>query len=351
MWNIVDSVKAAGTNGKAGNAEERRQAMDIVQAVKDVAKDKSARKVILVFAVCALAITGYFLSKGMVGGNGGITVIAAGGNAGVAPGQAGGDPGGGLREAGGAADSQSDGRDGSPAGEGGEGGEDSAAGGAGGMDNGGGNGAGAASDAGGTLGAAPGGSRYVSGYGDAGAEAGDGDAEMIYVYVTGAVRNPGVYVLERYCMIVDAVDAAGGFADDADEENVNMVYKLENNAMLNIRRAGADGEGEAGAEGGSAESKPHGGGASISEGYDGVLVSVESRAGESGAAGAQQKLVNINTADAELLTTLPGIGKSTAEKIVEYRESHNAFASIEDLMNINGIKEAKFSAIKDLITV
>ncbi|MDR1062225.1 MAG: helix-hairpin-helix domain-containing protein, partial [Clostridiales bacterium] len=66
---------------------------------------------------------------------------------------------------------------------------------------------------------------------------------------------------------------------------------------------------------------------------------------------AAARLVNINTADEAELATLPGIGKATAGKIVEHREARGGFSTIEELMDISGIKEAKFNAIKELITV
>ena len=62
-------------------------------------------------------------------------------------------------------------------------------------------------------------------------------------------------------------------------------------------------------------------------------------------------LININTADAEVLKTLPGIGDSKANAIISYRQEHGFFTSIEDIMKINGIKEGVFNNIKDYITV
>lgn len=65
----------------------------------------------------------------------------------------------------------------------------------------------------------------------------------------------------------------------------------------------------------------------------------------------ENDIININTADVEKLSTLTGIGKSTAEKIIKYREENGYFNSIEDIMNVSGIGENKFNSIKDNITI
>ena len=191
----------------------------------------------------------------------------------------------------------------------------------------------------------------------------DEESGRIYIYVTGAVKNPGVYEMERSSMIVDAVDMAGGFTEQADSENVNMVYKLEQNAMLNIKRKpqaqlaeqltgntdNGGGNTTGSEKAGSAEQTEFGEGAQISLDYDGVLANEEPSKREQKEQG--NRLVNINTADKQELTTLPGIGDAMADRILAYREEHKKFHSIEDLMNISGIKQAKFDGLKDFVTV
>ncbi len=141
---------------------------------------------------------------------------------------------------------------------------------------------------------------------------------VIYVYVVGEVNVPGVYELSSGSMVKDAVALAGGFTDKADSEAINMVEILSSNTMIKVP---ADGE--------SAEIVGASG-----DGQNGV--------------GAK---VNINTAGVDELCTLSGVGESTAKKIISYREANGPFGRIEDIMNVPGIKEARFLAIKEDICV
>ena len=141
---------------------------------------------------------------------------------------------------------------------------------------------------------------------------------VIYVYVVGEVKTPGVYELSEGSMVKDAVSLAGGFTDKANPEAINMVEILSANTMIKVP-----------AEGESAEI-------------------VGSSDGGQDKAGSK---VNINTAGVEDLCTLSGVGESTAKKIIAYRETNGPFAAVEDIMNVPGIKEAKFMAIKEDICV
>ena len=185
------------------------------------------------------------------------------------------------------------------------------------------------------------------------AEAWGMEEGKIYVYVTGAVNRPGVYGLEKSSMIVEAVEAAGGLTREADEENINMVYRLEGNAMLNIKR-----KTNSGSEPGSpeipegeewAEASQYGSGVRLTNDYDGQLIVLEDTNNNGPEANNGVKKISINNASKEVLSTLPGIGTATADKIITYREKNGAFKKIEDIMKVTGIKQAKFDAIKDLI--
>ena len=152
---------------------------------------------------------------------------------------------------------------------------------------------------------------------------------MITVHVCGAVMHPGVYELDEGSRVMDAVLAAGGFSQEADEEYVNLATVLSDGDKVRIptqkETAVNDGISEAGgvtASGSMDETK-----------------------------NATQNKVNINTADAEELCTLPGIGQTRAESIISYREEHGFFSRIEDIMKISGIKENSFEKIKDKITI
>lgn len=167
-------------------------------------------------------------------------------------------------------------------------------------------------------------------------EQADGDAKApameVFIHVTGAVVAPGMYSVADDSRVQTAIDAAGGFSEDADT------------AAINLARAVADGEQiivptmeESQAASLAAASGASGGGSSSG---------IASR----NAATVGGK-VNINTADAAALDTLPGIGPSTAEKIIADREANGPFVTIEDLQRVSGIGEKKYASLLDSICV
>lgn len=147
---------------------------------------------------------------------------------------------------------------------------------------------------------------------------------FLTVHVCGAVASPGVYQLEDGSRICEAVEAAGGFAEGAARDYLNLALKVADGEKLVVP----------------------------------FLDQVEDPFGEEGDVRSGQEeeenqsgLVNINTADKEKLMTLPGIGEAKAGAVISYREANGEFGAIEDIMNVPGIKEAAFSQIKDLICV
>jgi competence protein ComEA len=149
----------------------------------------------------------------------------------------------------------------------------------------------------------------------------------VFVHVVGAVKFPGVYELSPTARIIDAVNAAGGLKAKADAAAVNMADIVKDGQQIRIPKIGEAPQAT------SAAASGVGGGA------------------VSGASGSQAALVNINTASAEELKTLSGIGDATAVKIINYRESVAAFKKIEDLMEVPGIGEGKFAQVKTSICV
>lgn len=154
----------------------------------------------------------------------------------------------------------------------------------------------------------------------------------ITVHVCGAVQSCGVYELGEGSRVMDAVLAAGGFLEDADEEYVNLATLLADGDKVRIPTQNETAELAAGD--------------GISE-VGGVIGPGSMEETEN----AVQKKVNINTADAQELCTLPGIGQTRAESILSYRNEHGGFVRIEDIMQVSGIKENSFEKIKDKITV
>lgn len=135
----------------------------------------------------------------------------------------------------------------------------------------------------------------------------------LVVDVAGAVPRPGVYELPPGSRVKDAVQAAGGFLAEADRSAVNLAAPLEDGQKLQI---------------------PFLPGAQAA----GVPPTPE-----------PAQLININTATLEELMTLPGIGPTLAQRIIDYRETYGDFYFIEDIMNVSGIGPATFENIKDLI--
>lgn len=141
---------------------------------------------------------------------------------------------------------------------------------------------------------------------------------QVYVYVTGAVANPGVYSLDEGLRVCDAVEAAGGLTEDADASTVNLARVLSDGEHIALP----------------------------------TKAEVETTLAQGSAGGAAaSSLVNINTADASALETLSGVGSATAQAIISDREQNGPFSTIEDLMRVDGIGEKKFAKLKDSICV
>ncbi len=142
---------------------------------------------------------------------------------------------------------------------------------------------------------------------------------IIKIYITGAVRHPGVITLEEGDRLADAIELAGGPLPDADLDRVNLAQRVRDEGMYHIPRVGEE-----------------------------TTPGVTEAPGNNNGTGSSGK-VNINTADQKTLETLPGIGPVKAQNIIKYREEHGPFRSIEEIMNVSGIGEKTFEGLKDLI--
>lgn len=142
--------------------------------------------------------------------------------------------------------------------------------------------------------------------------------EVVFVDVKGAVKRPGVYQLTLSDRTLQAIEKAGGFLKDADVNRVNLAAKVTDGTVIYVPKIGEKIEGVS------------------------TIVSETTR---------DTKKVNINTATAEQLETLDGIGPSKASAIVAYREENGPFSSIEELKNVSGIGEKSFEKIKNDISV
>ena len=151
----------------------------------------------------------------------------------------------------------------------------------------------------------------------------------IFVDVCGAVVNPGVYEMEGDSRIFQAIEAAGGFLPEAATRLVNQAQPVSDGQQIYVPQE----EAEAGDY-------------SMQEESTSTAISSGGNTDES-----VSGMVNINTADAAALKTLTGIGEAKAQAILSYREEHGAFSTVEEIMQVPGIKESTFSAIKDKIAV
>lgn len=166
------------------------------------------------------------------------------------------------------------------------------------------------------------------------------ETKTLVVHICGAVSAPGVYELPAGSRIIDAVEAGGGFLPEADEACCNLAEEIVDGCQIYIMtktESCADGQ---------TEKK-----AGIQTSPDSDMQTTDRNVRSNSATALENGLVNLNTADIAALMTLPGIGESRAKAIISYREQHGAFAQIEDIMKISGIKQAAFSKIKDKITV
>lgn len=166
------------------------------------------------------------------------------------------------------------------------------------------------------------------------------EEKTLVVHICGAVSAPGVYELPAGSRIIDAVEAGGGFLPEAEEACCNLAEEIVDGCQIYIMtktESCADGQ---------TEKK-----AGIQTSPDSDMQTTDRNVRSNSAPALENGLVNLNTADIAALMTLPGIGESRAKAIISYREQHGAFAQIEDIMKISGIKQAAFSKIKDKITV
>jgi competence protein ComEA len=142
---------------------------------------------------------------------------------------------------------------------------------------------------------------------------------IIMADIKGAVVNPGVYELHDGSRVIDLIELAGGLAEDADSATINFAMRVEDEMVVYVPRIGEQ-----------------------------VEAAIHVQAGQPTSG---KTAVNLNTAEASELETLPGIGPSKAEAIIEHRETNGPYKSIEDLKLISGIGDKTFDKLKELISV
>lgn len=145
----------------------------------------------------------------------------------------------------------------------------------------------------------------------------------LYVHVDGAVNQPGIFKMPEGARVQDAIDKAGGLGPDADIQALNLAMRVQDEMKVYVPRQGEDPDFSTGSNASNPGQPP---------------------------GGEENKKVNINTAPAELLETLPSIGPKRAEDIIHYREEA-PFQSLEELKEIPGIGDKTFEKLKDRVTL
>lgn len=158
----------------------------------------------------------------------------------------------------------------------------------------------------------------------------------IKVYIKGEIKKEGLYEIDGDVRLCELMELAGGIAENADVDRLNLAAILQDGTTIVIPAVGSEEE---------------------------ISPMIAQTNGEiytrdyvpSSSSGASDKItsgtININSADKSALMRLPGVGEATAEKIISYRQANGSFLSIEEIMNVSGIGEAKFESMKQFITV
>lgn len=154
----------------------------------------------------------------------------------------------------------------------------------------------------------------------------------IKVHISGAVKNEGVIELEEGARLIDGIEKVGGFTEEAYTKDINLASILEDGMKIYVYTKKEMEEGN------------------TIENNNNILKN-EIVSNQGSTTSIKNEKININKATEEELDTLPGIGESTAKKIIEYREEKGTFKNIEELKEVSGIGDAKFDKIKDLVTV
>lgn len=153
----------------------------------------------------------------------------------------------------------------------------------------------------------------------------------IAVHITGEVKKTGILYLPEGARLIDAIKKAGGDTKEADLSQVNLAYQLQDGEKIYIPN----------------KKEKINEYITSGNGNNGIKEEENSSNNSKG----ENKKVNLNTATQSELDSLPGIGPSTAQKIIDYREENGKFNKVEDLQNVKGIGESKYSEIKDKVTV
>ena len=155
----------------------------------------------------------------------------------------------------------------------------------------------------------------------------ENNKNMITIFISGEVKKPGVVTIESNKRLHDAIEQLGGFTNEADLNQINLAMRIEDENHYIIPKIGDNTE------------------------TNDALTDINYNISIKDDNQSKTQKININTASIQELDTLPGIGESTANKIINYREEKGKFNTIEAIKNVNGIGDKKYEDIKDMISV
>ena len=175
--------------------------------------------------------------------------------------------------------------------------------------------------------------------------------QTIYVDICGAVTSPGVYELPYGSRVFQAIEKAGGYLPEAAASYLNRAKGLSDGQQIYVpTQAEVDSQAIAATQDGAETSTGNDTNNGNGQESAGTTEGASDTTGNGTVSGTDQK-INLNTADVSKLTTLTGVGESKALAIIAYREENGPFTSIEDIMNVPGIKEGTYEKIKDKIAI
>lgn len=151
----------------------------------------------------------------------------------------------------------------------------------------------------------------------------------IAVHITGEVKKQGLIYLKEGSRVADAIEKAGGETKNADLSQINLAYVLQDGQKIYVPNKNEK----------------------ISQYITGNSGNNDTEENNTSNLSKKDSKVNINTANQSELDSLPGIGPSIAQKIIDYREENGNFKTIEELQNVKGIGDSKYEEIKDRVTV
>lgn len=148
----------------------------------------------------------------------------------------------------------------------------------------------------------------------------DSSSQECAVYISGAVKSPGLYRYHGQARVSDAIESVGGFTKNAATDAINLAQLLNDGEQITV------------------PTKKE-------------AAKAQKNTNQNPSERSDSDLININKASLEELMTLPGVGQAKANLILDYRMEHGSFSKKEDIMKISGIKEGVYNKIKDLITI